>query len=53
MDDLPQGFLQSLSRNPEAMKRFCALPEGVKEQRVAEARAAKSRAEMDALVRDL
>ena len=32
MDDLPQGFLQSLSRNPEAMKRFCALPEGVKVQ---------------------
>lgn len=38
--------------NPEAMKRFCALPEGVKEQQVARARGIQSRAEMDALVRE-
>ena len=52
MDELPQGLLQSLARNPEAMKRFCALPEGVKEQQVARARGIQRRAEMDALVRE-
>lgn len=52
MEELPQGLLQSLARNPEAMKRFCALPEGVKEQQIARARGVRSRAEMDALVRE-
>ena len=52
IDELPQGLLQSLARNPEAMKRFCALPEGMKEQQVARARGIQSRAEMDALVRE-
>ena len=53
MEDIPQGFPRSLSRDPEAMRRFCALPEGQKEQTVTRARAARSRAEMDALVREL
>lgn len=53
MDEMPRSFLRCLARDPEAMKRFAALPEGVKEQQLARARGARSRAELEALVREL
>ena len=53
MDEMPQGFLQCLSRDPAAMRRFAALPEGVKAQHITQARGVRSRAEMEALVKEL
>ena len=53
MDEMPRSFLRCLARDPEAMKRFAALPEGVKEQQLARARGTRSRAELEALVREL
>lgn len=48
--ELPQGLGMALSRHPEAMERFAALPEAERQAVVDAARAAGSRAEMQACV---
>lgn len=51
--ELPQGLGMALSRHPEAMERFAALPEAERQAVVDAARAAGSRAEMQACVDQL
>ncbi len=50
MNEMPQGFLMSLSRNPEAMKRFCDLSSREKERLIRSAHNVTSKHEMDELV---
>ena len=46
--ELPQGLGMALSQRPEAMERFAALPEAEQQALVDAARAAGSKAEMQA-----
>lgn len=51
--DIPVGFGMALAMNSAAMKAFSSLPESGQRQYIERASFAKSREDMDALVRSL
>lgn len=51
--ELPLGFGMALAQNPGAMEAYAALPEERKRELLAQAHAARSRREMQALVNRL
>ena len=50
---MPLGFGFALAQNPDAMKKFSALPEARQEQLLRQARAVSSKREMQSLVNGL
>lgn len=52
-NDMPQGFLQALARDMDAMRRFAQLPAGERAALVQRARQAGSREEMEELLSKL
>lgn len=53
MEDLPLGFGMALAQHPEAMQRFCALPEAEQRTVVAHTHDIHSKGEMQAYVENL
>ena len=52
-DELPIGFSMALAQNGPAMANFAGLDQLQREELISRARAAKSKAEMRAIVADL
>lgn len=53
MNELPLGFGMALARDPEAMQRFCALPDTQREELLRRVHSVLSRREMEVLVSEL
>lgn len=53
MNDLPIGFAMALAENEPALRRFAGLADDTRQQIVTQARQARSREEMRAIVRNL
>ncbi len=53
MEDLPLGFGMALAQHPEAMQRFCALPEEEQRAVVNHTHSIQSKQEMQAYVESL
>jgi len=53
MEDLPVGFTMALAQNGPAMMAFAGLDELAREQIVARARAARSKADMREIVQNI
>ena len=53
MDDLPIGFTMALAENEPALRHFASLNDGTRQQIIAQARRARSREEMRAIVNSL
>ena len=53
MTDIPIGLGMALAENPGGMEKFSAMDHGKREQILKRAYNAKSRAEMQAIVRDI
>lgn len=53
MNDLPIGFAMALAESEPALRRFAGLADDTRQQIVTQARQARSREEMRAIVRNL
>lgn len=51
--EVPVGFLMSLSQDTEAMERFMRLSPAARDALILRARQARSRAEMDSILRGI